>query len=53
MTCIVNGDRRRSDVDGKDSWFRVFTPSKGNKILERLINLFAKQAKLGTSNRLF
>ena len=31
MTCIVNGDWRRSEVDGKDSWFRVCTSSKGNK----------------------
>ena len=31
MTCIVNGDRRRSEVMGKDSWFRVCTSSKGNK----------------------
>ena len=30
MTCIVNGDRRRSEVDGKDSWFLVCTSSKGN-----------------------
>ena len=54
MTCIVNGDRRRSEVDGKGLVVPCVYIFKGKqKHLERLINLFAKQAKLGTSNRLF
>ena len=44
MTCynvssMVTGDDLK--LMGKDSWFRVCTSSKGNKHLERLINLFA------------
>ena len=51
MTCIVNGDRRRSEVDGKELVVPCVYIFKGKqKHLERLINLFAK---LGTSNRLF
>ena len=56
MTCIVNGDRRRSEVDGRKGLVVpcVYIFKGKQKHLERLINLFAKlQAKLGTSNRLF
>ena len=43
MTCIVNGDRRRSEVDGKGLVVPCVYIFKGKqKHLERLINLFAK-----------
>ena len=43
MTCIVNGDRRRSEVDGKGLMVPCVYIFKGKqKHLERLINLFAK-----------
>ena len=40
MTCIVNGDRRRSEVDGKG----LVVPCVKQKHLDRPINLFAKLA---------
>ena len=43
MTCIVNGDRRQSEVDGKGLVVPCVYIFKGKqKHLERLINLFAK-----------
>ena len=43
MTCIVNVDRRRSEVDGKGLVVPCVYIFKGKqKHLERLINLFAK-----------
>ena len=43
MTCIVNGDRRRSEVDGKGLVVPCVYIFKGKqKNLERLINLFDK-----------
>ena len=43
MTCIVNGDRRRSEVDGKGLVVPCVYIFKGKqKHLERLTNLFAK-----------
>ena len=43
MTCIVNGDRRRSEVDGKGLVVPCVYIFKGKqKHLERPINLFAK-----------
>ena len=43
MTCIVNGDRRQSEVDGKGLMVPCVYIFKGKqKHLERLINLFAK-----------
>ena len=43
ITCIVNGDRRRSEVDGKGLVVPCVYIFKGKqKHLERLINLFAK-----------
>ena len=43
MTCIVNGDRRRSEVDGKGLVVSCVYIFKGKqKHLERLINLIAK-----------
>ena len=42
MTCIVNGDRRRSEVDGKGLVVPCLYIFKGKqKHLERLISLFA------------
>ena len=42
MTCIVNGDKRRSEVDGKGLVVPCVYIFKGKqKHLERLINLFA------------
>ena len=43
MTCIVNGDRRQSEVGGKGLVVLCVYIFKGKqKHLERLINLFAK-----------
>ena len=43
MTCIVNGDRRQSEVDGKGLVVLCVYIFKGKqKHLERLISLFAK-----------
>ena len=43
MTCIINGDRRRSEVDRKGLVVPCVYIFKGKeKHLERLINLFAK-----------
>jgi len=53
VTCIVNGDMRRSEVDGKGLVVPCVNFKGKQKRLERLIKLFAKQAKLGTSNWLF
>ena len=45
MTCIVNGDRRRSEVDGKGLVVPCVYIFRGKqKHLDRLINLFAKLA---------
>ena len=45
MTCIVNGDRRRSEVDGKGLVVPcVYIFRAKQKHLDRLINLFAKLA---------
>ena len=45
MTCIVNGDRRRSEVDGKGLVVLCVYIFRGKqKHLDRLINLFAKLA---------
>jgi len=56
MTCIVNGDRRRSEVDGKILVVPCVYIFKGKqKHLVRLIKLFAKLtgSTIRTSNRLF
>ena len=45
MTCIVNGDRRRSEVDGKGLMVPCVYVFRGKpKHLDRLINPFAKLA---------
>ena len=45
MTCIVNGDRRRSEIDGKGLVVPCVYIFRGKqKHLDRLINLFAKLA---------
>ena len=45
MTCIVNGDRRHSEVDGKGLVVPCVYIFRGKqKHLDRLINLFAKLA---------
>ena len=45
MTCIINGDRRRSEVDGKGLVVPCVYIFRGKqKDLDRLINLFAKLA---------
>ena len=45
MTCIVSGDRRRSEVDGKGLVVPCVYIFRGKqKHLDRLINLFAKLA---------
>ena len=45
MTCIVSGDRRHSEVDGKGLMVQCVYIFRGKqKHLDRLINLFAKLA---------
>ena len=45
MTCIVSGDKRRSEVDGKGLVVPCVYIFRGKqKHLDRLINLFAKLA---------